>query len=154
MRPSDVPAAAALLNRIIEIGGTTAHQAPFGDARFADSHLGPDCIACHVVLDPADAVAGFQWLGRHDDLPEGCGDIATFTRRDPRLPGAGRALFAATLGAARAAGVTAIHATIRADNAGGLGYYHAMGFSDHAIARAVPLADGRRVDRISKRLEL
>jgi L-amino acid N-acyltransferase YncA len=154
-RRDDLEAARAILNRIIEIGGTTAHQAPLDAEGFAQLALDwPDLIASHVVLDPQGRVAGFQTLERRADLPEGWGDIATFTRREPPLKGAGRALFAATCTAARQAGLTGINATIRADNAPGLGYYAAIGFRDHGVSRAVPLADGRPVDRIHRRFDL
>ena len=42
------------------------------------------------------------------------------------------ALFAATVAWARAHGVTAMNATIRADNVVGLGYYAKRGFVDYA----------------------
>lgn len=154
MTAEDVPAATDLLNRIIDLGGTTAHQQRLDEATFASYHLGAAQIACHVVLDPDDKLAGFQWLGANPHLPSDCGDIASFTRRDAPLRGAGRTLFAATCVAARATGLTQINATIRADNASGLGYYTAMGFVDHSVERAVPLADGTPVDRISKRFTL
>jgi hypothetical protein len=41
-----------------------------------------------------------------------------------------------------------------ADNGPGMGYDEAMGFSDHAVARALPLRDGTPVDQISKRFRL
>lgn len=154
MQSCDVPAACVILNEIIAVGGTTAHQRPFDETGFARAHLGADHIVCHVVLDPQDVVAGFQWLGRNADLPRDCADIATFTRREPPLKGAGRALMAATHIAARAAGFAQINATIRADNVPGLGYYSAMGFRDHGLSPAVALDDGSRVDRIHKRLQL
>ena len=154
MALEDVPAATAILNEIIDRGGTTAHQVPLDVSEFTASHLGATMICCHVVLDDAGAVAGFQWLGVNPDLPADCGDIASFTRRTGPLRGAGRALFAATCAAARATGLARINATIRADNLPGLGYYTAMGFLDHSVTPAVPLRDGRPVDRVSKRFDL
>lgn len=155
MTAADVPEACRILNEIIGIGGTTAHELPFSEEIFAQAYLiGSDRICSHVVLDAAGAVAGFQWLGFHPGLPDTCGDIATFTRRTPPLRGAGTALFAATCAAARARGLIALNATIRADNGPGLGYYAKMGFEDHGHRRAVPLQDGTPVDRISKRYDL
>lgn len=61
---------------------------------------------------------------------------------------------AAFLRCAQAAGLTAINATIRADNVGGLAYYTRMGFQPHAVQKGVPLADGTPADRVSKRLAL
>jgi L-amino acid N-acyltransferase YncA len=155
MEPGDVTAACALLNQIIRIGGTTAIETPLSNAEFAAAfHDGLKTLCCHVVLDAADRVAGFQWLGAYGDVPPDCVEIASFTRRDPVLPGAGRALFPHSCAAARQAGYAQINATIRADNRAGLGYYTRMGFVDHSVAPAVPLQDGRPVDRISKRFDL
>ena len=63
-------------------------------------------------------------------------------------------MFAATRERARALGVAAINATIRADNSGGLAFYSRMGFVDHHVDKAVPLKSGLPVDRISKRYPL
>ncbi len=155
MRSEDVSTACSILNQIIAIGGTTAIETPLSEPMFAQSFLdGPDTIICHVALDTSGTVAGFQWLGSNKALPDGCGDIATFTRRDPVLKGAGRALFEATVKAARINGIKSINATIRADNHLGLSYYSKMGFMDHSVERGTPLQDGTPVDRISKRIVL
>ena len=155
MQAADVPQACQILNDIIRIGGTTAFETPMDEGAFANIYLlGEDLICCHVVLDADGHVAGFQWIGRNPKLPEDCADIATFTRRDPTVRGAGRALCAVTRAAALAKGYVQINATIRADNVPGLGYYTKMGFGDHSVTKAVPLKDGTPVDRISKRLAL
>ena len=99
-------------------------------------------------------IAGFQWLGFHEDLPDGCADIATFTRRTPALRGAGRALFEETVKTACGFGVLSINATVRADNILGLSYYEKIGFRDFCVAYGVPLRDGTPVNRISKRYEI
>ena len=155
MMREDVGEACEVLNAIIAAGGTTALEIPFSEALFAQSYLdGPDKICCHVALGDQGAVAGFQWLGTHDALPEDCADIATFTRRNPVLRGAGRALFDETVKTAGALGFTAVNATIRADNALGLSYYEKMGFRDFSVAYGMPLRDGTPVNRISKRFDL
>ncbi|MFD2855791.1 GNAT family N-acetyltransferase [Seohaeicola zhoushanensis] len=135
MTPEDIPAACVLLNQIISLGGTTALEQLFDEVGLEDYLLGPSTILCHVVLDGAGAVAGFQHLGRRDDLPEGWADIASFTRRDDPLRGAGRALFAETLARAKELGIVAINATIRADNVPGLGFYRRMGFVQYDVSR-------------------
>lgn len=151
----DVPEAVSLLNRIIEIGGTTAHQQPFDVASFTKAFLsGRWQIACHVALDAVGGIAGFQSIETSERLPEDWADIASFARVEPKLRGVGRALFPATCAAARNAGYRWLNATIRADNAEGLGYYDAMGFEDYDVIRDKPLADGRPVNRISKRFRL
>lgn len=155
MMTEDVAAACRILNEIIEIGGSTALEIPFSEVLFAQSYLdGIDKICCHVALDDQGEVAGFQWLGTHEDLPTDCADIATFTRRQPMLKGAGRAVFAETAKHAVALGFAQINATIRADNWMGLSYYDKMGFRDYSVAYGKPLRDGTPVDRISKRFDL
>jgi GNAT superfamily N-acetyltransferase len=103
------------------------------------------------MAETGDGVAlGFQALVRNPDLPAAWGDIATFTRREPRRPGVGSALFGATRRAARELGLEAINATIRADNYAGIPYYEKMGFQTYSVAAGIPLLDGTPVDRVSK----
>jgi RimJ/RimL family protein N-acetyltransferase len=73
---------------------------------------------------------------------------------DPLQRGVGGALFARTLRAAREAGITAIDATIRADNTGGLAFYARLGFVDYDRMVGVPLRNGAPVDRIRKRFDI
>lgn len=155
MMPEDVTQACRILNDIIAAGGTTAHEIPFSESQFVQSFLsGPDKLCAHVALDPQGEIAGFQWLGTYDELPEDCADIATFTRRNPVLRGAGRALFDETQIVAKSLGFHQINATIRADNLLGLSYYDKMGFQDFSVAYGLPLRDGKPVNRISKRFTL
>ncbi|WEX88483.1 GNAT family N-acetyltransferase [Sinorhizobium garamanticum] len=151
-RAEDVPTLRAFLNEIIRIGGTTAHETPFTDESFAAHFLnGPGFVSCYVAEDADGRPGAFQGLERWDGLPDGWVDIGTFARPYAKVRGAGTALFAATKAHARAAGFKAINATIRADNSGGLAYYAKMGFVDYKVEKAVPLKDGRPMDRISKR---
>lgn len=153
---ADAAPLAAMLNHIIAAGGTTAFEADFTPASFAARFVrGADLLACHVALDPESREPmGFQSLERAGWLGEGWADIATFTRREKPVPGAGRALTRATLARARPLGIRHINATIRADNAGGLAFYSCMGFVPYARALRVPLADGTPVDRLHHRLDL
>ena len=152
---ADAPALADLLNEIIAAGGTTAYETPFTPAAFADAHIdGPAVITSMIAEDEDGRPMGFQILLASDKLELGWGDIGTFARRGSAMRGIGSALFAATKAAAIAAGLNVINATIRADNSGGLAFYAKIGFVDYAVARAVPLADGTPVDRISRRYEL
>ncbi|MEO0618652.1 MAG: GNAT family N-acetyltransferase [Pseudomonadota bacterium] len=160
MQSEDVPTLAVLLNDIIRAGGTTAYQVTYDPDAFETKFLrNPALIGSFTAEDTNAHPAGFQCLWRLSEPPEGeghgsWGDIATFARIAPKVPGIGRALFAATLAAARSYGLVAINATIRADNTGGLAYYARMGFKTYATERDVPLADGTPVDRISKRFNL
>lgn len=155
MQARDVPQACDLLNTIIRIGGTTAAETELSEAVFAQHYLTADNkICCHVALDDAGCVSGFQWLGSEPHLDASCADIATFARMDSPVRGTGAALFLATSAFARAREFEQINAKIRADNVPGLGYYSKMGFVDFSVAQAVPLQDGTPVDRISKRYDL
>jgi L-amino acid N-acyltransferase YncA len=154
--PDDAPALTELLNAIIAKGGTTALEAAFTPQSLAATYLdGPDVHICLVAVDAATTqIEGFQTLGRDPALPDDIGDIGTFARVDGTKRGVGSALFAAMTDAARAHGLSAINATIRADNVGGLAFYRKLGFVDHSVTRAVPLADGTPVDRVHKRYAL
>ena len=145
---------AALLNRIIAIGGTTAHEAPFApEAVIAHYIEGAEPICCHLAEDDQGLI-GFQSVGHNPALPEGWGDFGTFVTPDRQRTGAGQALFAVTMTAARGAGLKVLNATIRADNAPGLGYYARRGFVDYAEDPDFTLKSGARVGRVSRRFDL
>lgn len=152
--PQDAAAMSDLQNRIIRIGGTTAHQVEH-DAAYIDAHYisGPGVICCHLAEDDSGLI-GFQSMGRHAGLPENWGDIGSYVNPDRQRTGAGAALFATTLAVARQKRVVVINATIRGDNVPGLGYYSRRGFVDYAYDPEYQLKDGRRVGRISKRFEV
>lgn len=151
---SDAPALTTILNAIIEKGGTTAHQHRFSETRFTDDYLtGPAAIACHVAEIDGRTV-GFQVLGYWPGLPEGWSDIGTFLNEDARGTGAGNALFQVTSAVAKDLGHVAINATIRADNHLGLGYYRRLGFVEYAQDPDWALDAGRRVGRVSMRIDL
>ena len=160
-QPQDATAMADLLNTIIAIGGTTAHQRPFDAGRMQAHYIEDPQIIATTVAEIAGAIVGFQCLARpgpdHDAaerLPADWSYIATFVQVGRTGQGIGSALFAVTKAAALAAGAVAIDATIRADNVSGLYYYGNMGFVDYAVLPDVPLHDGMRVDRIRKRFDL
>ncbi len=155
--PADAAAMAELINQIIAAGGTTAYEQPFdADAMRAEYVASADRISC-TVAERDGQLLGFQGLfwphDPADPMPDGWAIIATFARVGQTGAGIGRALFAVTLAAARAAGVKTIDATIRADNTGGLAYYTRMGFADYDRLIGLPLQDGTPVDRIRKRLD-
>ena len=155
-KADDAAPLARLLNQIIALGGTTAHETPFDATSFARDYLtGPDALCCCVAeAAPGQPPLGFQTLSRHPDLAPDWGDIGTFARTEPKVPGVGTALFAGTRAAALDRGLRTIFAVIRADNSGGLAYYSRMGFVDWQTCPGVPLRDGTRVDRIAKLFHL
>lgn len=151
--PSDAAAMTALQNRIIRIGGTTAHQVEHSVEEVRDAYVtGPGVVCCHVAEE--GGIVGFQAVERYPGLPDGWGDIGTFVDPDVQAKGIGAALFAATVAACRKAGLVAINATIRADNVPGLAYYARTGFVDYAADPAWALDDGRVVGRVSRRFDL
>ena len=153
---ADAPELAELLNAIIARGGTTALEEAFTPERLDATYLtGPGVLSCVVAVDSESGrLEGFQTLIREAHLPDDWGDIGTFARVDGTQRGVGSALFAATSERARALGLAALNAEIRADNVGGLAFYAKMGFEDYKVDRAVPLADGTPMDRIDKRYPL
>ncbi len=154
-RQNDISELRALLNEIVELGGTTAIETPLTDEMFKAYFLHGDAhICCNVAVTRSGNLAGFQAVERHPNLPDDWADIATFARLAPKTPGVGTAMFAVTQAFAKNEGVIAINATIRADNSGGLAYYDKMGFETYAVDKNVPLLNGTPIDRISKRLFL
>jgi L-amino acid N-acyltransferase YncA len=153
--PEDAASLRQILDDIIAVGGTTALEMPLSAEAFNEHFLtGQDCIVCFVVESLDGEPVGFQSLTRNIGLPNGWADIATFTQRTPRSPGAGTALFQATSSFARDLGLVAINATIRADNYAGIPYHEKMGFKTYKVTQAVPLENGLPVDRISKRYDV
>ncbi|MEM7743548.1 MAG: GNAT family N-acetyltransferase [Pseudomonadota bacterium] len=153
-RLGDVPELTQLLNEIIAVGGTTAHEDPMSETYFRAHYLDdPELVSFLVAEGDEGVLYGFQVLARMKELPSDWADIGSFARASG-VRGVGRALFAETCRVARAAGVRTINAQIRADNVPGLGYYGAMGFLDYDRLVGMPLKDGTLVDRILKRYDL
>src|ERR1700734_385105 len=111
--------------------------------------MGCPVICCFMAEESDGGLGGFQWLVRSGASPDDVGVGATFSRVGRTQKGIGSQLFAATQAEARRQGLTAISATIRADNVCGLAFYSKLGFTNHSIDRAVPLLDGTAIDRIS-----
>ena len=159
--PEDAPQMVQVLNKIINAGGSTAHQTAFTNARMVDHYITPTLGVSCILCEEDGQVFGFQalemcdpnWQG-DDALPADWAVIATFVSDLARGRGVGRALFAETRRAAKAQKIPTIDATIRADNSLGLAYYSALGFVDYALLKAVPLRDGNPVDRVRKRFDL
>ncbi len=142
-----------LLNAIITVGGTTAHQTPLDIATMRAQYIAPPAlISCHVAISNG-RLSGIQFLG-WDNSRDGWAIIASFVSPDRAQMGIGQKLFWATRFAAKAAHVKTIDATIRADNIAGLKYYSGLGFTDYDTIPLTPLHDGSPIDRIRKRFDL
>jgi L-amino acid N-acyltransferase YncA len=128
-RPEDAPGLAALIQPIVDAGGLTALQGPLGPESFAPLFETPDPRArVHVAEGPGGRLLGVQWIEPHSTLPPDVADIATFVDLTAPRRGIGRALFAATLPAARQIGWRRLNAVVPVTNPRGLAYYRAMGF--------------------------
>lgn len=151
--PMDTRAMAALLNEIIEIGGTTAYTDPVTPEYLADRITSdPERSVWHIAEDDAGTLMGFQWIEPMDD-PTACA-IATFARVGKTGLGIGSRLFEETCKSARSLGYTWIQAAIRADNTGGIAYYQSRGFELYGHRRNITLANGQVVDQELRRYDL
>ena len=151
----DLKELSLILNKIIEIGGTTALEHKLSTNEFKYDFLtGPNCLCCFVAEDEKRIILGFQSLSVHKDLPYSWADIATFVGITHTTRGVGSRLFQDTMEFSRRSKIECINATIRADNASGLGYYSKMGFEDYSVEKGVPLQDGTLIDSISKKIQL
>lgn len=147
---ADAPAMAEVLNAVIALGGTTAHQEPKTAEEVRRGYVDGPSVRISVVAEEAGAVIGWQSV----DFWQGEMHIGSFVRPGLQARGVGAAMFARTLDLARAQGMAAIVASIRADNAPGLAFYARMGFVDFAHEPGFALKDGTVVGRIHRRLTL
>ncbi|TMV57458.1 GNAT family N-acetyltransferase [Thioclava sp. BHET1] len=148
----DAAAMSGVLTRILADWGSSRRGDAAHVREFYIRH--PDRIACHAAFDADGVCLGFQSLklaraGNAYGVEPGWGIIGSYVGAQARGLGVGRALFAASLTAARAAGLPSIDATIGAQNAAGLAYYGAMGFQDYrrtdaSISKRYDIADADR----------
>ena len=144
----------ALLNEIIEIGGTTAMEEVMSLSTFHAKYFeGEGSISCFVAEKDC-VILGFQKVNKLGCVSNQISDIATFARACTQIKGVGRVLFEHTRVVVQQAGFLEINAQIRADNLPGMAYYTAMGFAPFDMVKAVPLKDGTPVDRMIKRYDL
>lgn len=95
-------------------------------------------VQCVVAEDGDNTILGFQSLKRATegniyDVEPGWGIIGTHVRPDAARRGVGRALFAASLQAAKKAGLHKVDASIAGTNTEALAYYEAMGFRTYRM---------------------
>lgn len=155
VRTDDTESMRTLLNEIIRVGGTTAITSELSSDEMREWFIsGETVVSCLVAVDSERTITGFQSLSTHGALPAGWVDIATFASRSRHKSGVGSALFARTHEAASRLGFSAINATIRVDNAGGLAYYTKMGFETYLVEDGDPQAHGRVFNRDHKRFDL
>lgn len=145
----DARAAAAFLSDVLSSADTSAISGPVDTETMARwMRLAPDRAAWTIAEDDGGEIRGLQWIEPNADLRADTADIATFVDPGRQQLGIGSALFEATVRQARDLGFRVLHASVRADNTGGLIYYKSRGFELWRRIPDVPLADGRTVDRL------
>ena len=127
----DAEAMSRILTTFLTLSGSNRPGSPNHVLNFYINH--PDQISCYVAQDERGTLQGFQSLkiateGNPYEVTCGWGVIGTYVADDAARKGVGRALFGATLNAARHAGLAYIDATIGAANQAALAYYETMGF--------------------------
>lgn len=148
--PKDAAGMTELLNAVIAVGGTTAHETPMTAADVQVHFIAGPGVLSSVLAEEEDRVIGWQSVGWWQDDPH----IGTFVSPGLQAKGIGSALFAATLAELRGGDVDRIIASIRADNLPGLAYYARIGFRDFAFDPDFALQDGRKVGRVHRRFDL
>ncbi|MBV1866437.1 MAG: GNAT family N-acetyltransferase [Marinosulfonomonas sp.] len=144
-----------LLNEIISVGGTTAHQNPVSADTLQEWYAKFEGQSSwQIALDSNGQIMGFQFAEPHANLPDDALDISSFVRVGAVKMGIGSKLFDATKKAVERLGFNWLNATIRGDNTGGLAYYTSRGFQTWTTDENVPLPDGTIVTKISKRFDL
>jgi L-amino acid N-acyltransferase YncA len=140
----------AVLNAVIAVGGTTAHEHPRTEAQVREGYVtGPDVLSS-VVCEEDGQIVGWQSV----EMWQGDPHIGSFVRPGLQARGAGTAMFGLTCQTLKAKGIGHIIAFIRADNAPGLAYYARIGFRDIGTDPDFALEDGRKVGRIYRRVDL
>lgn len=128
---SDAEEMSNVLNEIFHAGLRAGQSDPnFVLQRYIEH---PARIQCSVAIDNDFRILGFQslkraWEGNPYGVDDGWGIIGTHVSPHAARRGVGKALFAASLRAAKMAAITAIDAMIGDDNEPALAYYEALGF--------------------------
>jgi L-amino acid N-acyltransferase YncA len=148
--PADARQMADVLNAVIALGGTTAHEHPKSETQVRESYVTGPHVLSSVVAELDGRVIGWQsvehWKGE--------AHIGTFVQPGLQAKGTGWRLFEETCATLRPKDVRWIIASIRADNVPGLAYYARIGFRDIGAKPDFALSDGRKVGRIHRRFDL
>ena len=146
---ADAAAVCAVINPIIEARAYTVFDAPFTvDAEREYIVRFPARGVWKLALD-GERVVGFQVLeplATYTRALDHVGSMGTYVDLSLRRHGVAKALFAATLAAARSKGYEKIFTFVRADNPAALAAYRAHGFETIGTARRHARIDGRYVD--------
>ncbi|MEM7522926.1 MAG: GNAT family N-acetyltransferase [Pseudomonadota bacterium] len=146
---ADAPEVSAFLEELRALGKRTLpSDQDFVRSTYIENAVN---IHCSVAEDEAGEILGIQILKRATEgdiygVAPGWGIIGTHVKPSASRRGVGKALFAATIDAARRAGLNKIDATIGEANAEGLAYYASLGFQtyrtpDGKICKVLDISD-------------
>ena len=147
--PQDAEGMALVVNAVIAVGGTTAHEHAKSVEAVRRDYITKPELRSSVVAEDGGVVIGWQSV----EFWKGALHIGTFVDPGIQARGIGAALFAATCGILRPLAPAHIIASIRADNVPGLAYYARMGFRDVAQEPEFALKDGRVDGRVHRRFD-
>ena len=149
--PTDAAAICAVINPIIGARAYTVFDEPFtvdGERLYIEQF---PVRGVWKVAETTEAVVGFQVLepvAIYTRALDHVGSLGTYVALSAFRRGIARALFAATLEAARAKGYEKLFTFVRADNPAALSAYRALGFEVIGTARRHARIDGRYVDEV------
>ena len=151
--PTDAEAITRVLNPIIEARVYTVLDEPFStEAEQEFISRFPKTGVWKVAVLPEDGrIAGFQILepfAAYTKAFDHVGIVGTYIDLDLRRRGIAKALFGATVEAARRKGYEKLFTFVRADNAAALATYLAHGFTTIGTARRHAKIGGRYVDEV------
>ena len=145
----DAEGICAVINPIIEARAYTVFDAPFA---VDDERTYIERFPARGVWKVAEGdgrIVGFQVLepiATYTKAFDHVASLGTYVDLSLRRRGVARALFAATIAAARAKGYEKLFTFVRADNPAAIATYHAHGFETIGTARRHARIDGRYVD--------
>ena len=149
--PDDAEALTEILNPIIETGLYTVLDTKFTvDHERAFIEAFPD-RGVFLAAEIDERVVGFQVLEPIADYTHAFDHVAslgTFVKLDRRSQGIARALFEATLRAARKKGYEKLFTFVRADNPAALAVYKSQGFSEVGRAARQAKINGCYIDEL------
>ena len=147
---ADAAGMTGVLNAVIAVGGTTAHEHSKTEAQVREDHVTGTYVLSSVLCDANGEIVGWQSVEMWNGDPH----IGSFVPPGRQAQGTGGAMFGLTCQILRDHGIGYILACIRADNAPGLAYYARIGFRDIGQDPDYALSDGRKVGRVHRRFDL
>ena len=148
--PGDLPAITAIYAHHVLHGTGTFEEVPPDEAEMADRIAAvQDRGWAWLVAEEGGAVLGFAYFSqfRPRSAYRFAGEDSVYVRDDVRGQGVGKALVAALLGRAEAAGFRQMFAVIGdSENVGSIGLHVSLGFRQYGVLRSAGVKFGRWLD--------